>query len=172
MLVNFLLINRSLNSLSITFTFTNRRSFTLRSNRGIFSFDRFNARTCDSIHLPSLCAIQAKEIQRKQSAEEWRTDISGIVAPADSPKALMLPVGEDRSATPDDEEKRRASERASACTHVRGREVGNRTRRRAREGRVECSGVGGVLVGHGRTVGHRKAERNNYYLRPIGARQD
>jgi len=43
-------------------------------------------------------------------------DIGGIVAPTDSPKASMLPMGEDRSATPEREEKRRASERARART--------------------------------------------------------
>lgn len=48
--------------------------------------------------------------------------------PTNSPKALMLPVGEDRSATPD------AKKRDEGA---RGRrEVGNRTQRRAREGRV------------------------------------
>lgn len=53
----------------------------------------------------------------------------------------MPPVGEDRSPTPDAKRK----ETISACTHVEGeREVGNRTRRRAREGRgVESPGVRG-----------------------------
>jgi len=53
----------------------------------------------------------------------------------------MLPVGEDRSATPDAKKRdEQAYERVHGCGR---REVGNRTQRRAREERIESSGVGG-----------------------------
>lgn len=93
-----------------------RRNFTLRLSFQLRPIQLPHAR----FHSPAVATtMQAKEIQRKQSAEEWRTDIGGIVVPTDSPKALMLPMGEDRSATPDAKKRDEASERASERARAR-----------------------------------------------------
>lgn len=87
----------------------------------------------------------------------------------------MLPMGEDRSATPDAKKRdERARERANERVHalVVGERWEIEREETCERGTSRVFGCWRSLVGHGRTVGHRKAERNNYYLRPIGARQD